>query len=92
MAYPLPDQAAIAVEPMQPRKFGPLDRPEARSTVLVIVTATPAADTVRSYLAAGEAALGQLDRLLGQLEQALWAAGQHWAALGRITVEPLEKP
>jgi hypothetical protein len=92
MVYPLPGQADIPLEPLEPRKFGPLDRPEARTTVVVIVTATPAADTVRSHLAAGEAALDQQDRLLVQLEQALWAAGQHWAALGRITVEPVEKP
>jgi hypothetical protein len=77
---------------MEPRKFGPLDRPEARTTVVVIVTATPAAETVRRHLEAAEAALDQPDGLLAQLEQALWAAGQHWAALGRITVEPLEKP
>jgi hypothetical protein len=92
MVYPLPGQADIAVEPMEPRKFGPLDRPEARTTVLVIVTATPAAEMVRRHLGAAEAALDQPDRLLAQLEQALWAGGQHWATLGRITIEPLETP
>jgi hypothetical protein len=89
--YPLAGQADIAVEPLKPRKFGPLDRPEARTSVLVIVTARPAAETVRRHLAAAEAALDQPDRLLDQLEQSLWAARQPWAALGRITVEPLEK-
>jgi hypothetical protein len=92
IVYPLPGQADIVVEPLEPRKFGPLDRPEARTTVLVIVTATPAAETVRSHLAATAAALDQRDRLLAPLEQALWAAGQHWAALGRITIEPPANP
>jgi hypothetical protein len=92
MVYPLPGQADIAVEGMEPRKFGPLDRPEVRTTVLVIVTATPAAETVRRHLAAAEAARDQPDRLLAQLEHALWAAGQHWAALGRITIEPWGRP
>jgi hypothetical protein len=92
MVYPLPGQADIAVEPMQPRKFGPVDRPEARTTVLVIVTATPAAETIRQRLAAPGAALAQPDRLPAQLEQALWAAGQRWAAVGRIVIEPLGGP
>jgi hypothetical protein len=92
VVYPLPGQAEIAVEPLEPRRFGPLDRPEARTTVLVIVTATPAAETVRQYLAAAGTALDQPDRVLAQLEDTLWAAGQRWAALGRIMVEPLGKP
>jgi hypothetical protein len=91
VVYPLPGQADIAVEPMDPRKFGPLDRPEARRTALVIVTATPAAEMVRRHLESAEAALDQPDRLLAQLEQALWAAGQHWAAIGHIIIEPLER-
>jgi hypothetical protein len=92
MVYPLPGQADIAVEPLEPRKFGPLDRPEARTTVLVIVTATPAAEIVRQHLAAAGAGLDQPDRLVAQLELVLWEAGQRWAALGRITIEPSEKP
>jgi hypothetical protein len=91
VVYPLPGQAEIAVEPLEPRKFGPLDRPEGKTTVLVIVTATPARETVRQHLAAAGAALDQPERLLAQLEEALWAAGQRWAALGRITIEPLER-
>jgi hypothetical protein len=92
VVYPLPGQADIAVEPLQPRKFGPLDRPQARTTLLVLVTATPAAETVRQHLATADAAPDQPDRLLAQLEQALWGAGQRWAALGRITVEPSGRP
>lgn len=92
VVYPLPGQADIAVEPLEPRKFGPLDRPEAKTTVLVIVTATSAAEVIRQHLTATGAALDQPDRLLAQLEEALWAAGQRWAALGRITIEPLERP
>jgi hypothetical protein len=90
--YPLPGQADIAVEPLEPRKFGPLDPPQARTTVLIIVTATPAAETVREHLAAGAGALDQPDRMLAQLEQVLWGAGQRWAALGRITIEPAGRP
>jgi hypothetical protein len=92
LVYPLPGQAEIAVEALEPRKFGPLDRPEARTTVLVLVTDTPAAEIVRQQLAAAGAALDQPDRLLDQLEQALWAAGQRWAALGRITIAPSGRP
>jgi hypothetical protein len=92
MVYPLPGQTDIAVEPLKPRKFGPLDRPQAKTAMLVIVTAVPAAEIVRQHLVAAGAALDQPDRLLAQLEQALWAAGQRWAALGRITVEPSERP
>jgi hypothetical protein len=85
LVYPLPGQADIAVEALEPRKFGPLDRPEMKTTVLVIVTATPVAETVRRHLA--EAGGAQ-----DQLEQALWAAGQRWAALGRIIIEPAGRP
>jgi hypothetical protein len=92
VVYPLPGQAPIAVAPFEPRKFGPLDRLEARTTVLVVVTAAPAAETVRKYLAGTEAALNDPDLLLAQLERPLWLAGQRWVARGRITVEPLEKP
>jgi hypothetical protein len=92
VVYPLPGQADIAVEPLEPRKFGPLDRPQARTTVLVLVTATPAAETVRQHLAAAEVAQDQPDQLLARLEQALWGAGQGWAALGRITIEPAGRP
>src|SRR5262249_24617757 len=59
MAYPQPGQADIAVVGMKPRRFGPLDRPEATTAVLVLVTATPAAETVRQHLAADEAARDQ---------------------------------
>jgi hypothetical protein len=55
------------------------------------VTATPAADVIRQHLTAEAAAADQLDRLLGRLEQALWEAGHRWAALGRMTVEPVER-
>jgi hypothetical protein len=89
--YPLPGQVDIPVEPFRPRKFGPLDRPDAQTTVLVIVTATPAAEVIRQHLTAEAAAADQPDRLLGQLEQALWQAGHRWAALGRMTVEPVER-
>jgi hypothetical protein len=92
VVYPLPGQADIAVEPLEPRKFGPLDRPEARTTVLVLVTATPASDIIRQQVTAPRAALEEPDRLLAELEQALWTAGQRWVALGRITVEPLGRP
>jgi hypothetical protein len=92
LVYPLPGQADIAVEPLEPRKFGPLDRPQARTTVLVLVTATPAAETVRQHLEAAGAAPDQLEWLLAQLEQALWGAGQRWAALGRIVIEPAGRP
>jgi hypothetical protein len=90
--YPLPGQADIAVEPLERRKFGPLDSPDTRTTVLVIVTATPAVDTVRQHLRSAEGAQDQPHRLVAQLEQALWQAGQRWAALGRITIEPAGKP
>jgi hypothetical protein len=92
VVYPLPGQADIAVEPLQLRKFGPLDRPQARTIVLVIVTATPAVKTVRQHLAAAEVTQDQPDQVLAQLEQALWGAGQGWAALGRITIEPAGRP
>jgi hypothetical protein len=92
VVYPLPGQGDIAVGLLEPRKFGPLDRPEGRTTVLVIVTATAAAETVRQHLAAAGATVDQPDRLLAQLEQALWEVGQRWAALGRITIEPLQRP
>src|SRR6516165_2177796 len=74
LVYPLPGQADIAVEALEPRKFGPLDQPEARTTALVLVTDTPAAEIVRQQLAAAGAALDQPDRLLEQLEKALWGA------------------
>jgi hypothetical protein len=92
VVYPPLRRAKIAVEPLEPRKFGPLDRPEGRTTVLVIVTATPAAEMIRQHLKAAEAAREQPDRLVAQLEQALWGAGQRWAALGRITIEPAGRP
>jgi hypothetical protein len=89
VVYPLPGQGDIAVEPLEPRKFGPLDRPEGRTAVLVIVTATPAAEMVRQHLASAGAAQDQPERLLAH---ALWAGGQRWAALGRIAIEPVERP
>jgi hypothetical protein len=92
LVYPQPGQADIAVEALEPRKFGPLDRLEARTTVLVLVTATPPAEIVCHQLVAGGAALDEPDRLLDQLEKALLGAGQRWVAFGRITIAPLEKP
>jgi hypothetical protein len=92
LVYPQPGQANIAVEALEPRKFGPLDQPKARTTVLVLVTDTPAAEIVRRLLAIAGAALDEPDRLPDQMEKALWGAGQRWVALGRITIAPLEKP
>jgi hypothetical protein len=87
VVYPLPGQAQIAVQALESRKFGPLDLPKARTSVVVIVTAMPVADVVRRYLAGAGAALDQPERLVGQL--GLGGAGQPWVAVGRITIEPM---
>jgi hypothetical protein len=87
--YPKPGQAAIAIEPFRTRKFGPLERLKGRTTVLVIVTATPAAELIRERLGAVPPAMDQLNQLMELLQQALWDAGQHWIAIDRITVEPV---
>jgi hypothetical protein len=88
--YPRPGQTDIWVDPFQVRKYGPLHRPEGKTTVLVIVTATPAAKMLEQYLARTATTPDDLDQVRERLEKVLQYAGHRWAAIGRITVEPVE--
>jgi hypothetical protein len=87
--FPEPGQPDVRVEAFELRKYGPLDRPNTRTTVLVIVTATPAENVIREHVPAAGPAPDQTDALEESLEQALWAAGHRWAAVGRISVESM---
>jgi hypothetical protein len=87
--FPRPVQEEIQVEAFpQSQKVGPLPGPGTTTTVLAVVTERPAAETIRQVLPAGGAAPAEVDRLLGDIRQGLRKAGQPWAAVGRITVEP----
>jgi hypothetical protein len=85
--YPRPSEADLRVEAFETRNYGPLGAPGDKSVVLVIVTAEPAAETIRESLTAGGATADQVDDVLSGIQRALWKKGLRWAAVGRITVE-----
>jgi hypothetical protein len=89
--YPGPGQEAITITPPQPRDYGPLPRPRVKTTMLVIVTETPAAETIRKALPVEGAAPEDISKILENLNIALLQHGYRWAAIARMTIEPPTK-
>jgi hypothetical protein len=90
--YPRSGQADLRVEAGQPRDYGPLLPPGDVTTVLLVVTETPAADLLRQALPAEGAKPDQVDAVLADLQTALWQAGHRWAAVDRFTIGPVVSP
>jgi hypothetical protein len=86
--FPLPGEDAFPVEPDRPEPYRNLPGPEAVTLLLVVVTETPFADTLREALGDDLSRFPEMASLEAKLQGALKASGQKWWVVRTATLVP----
>ena len=85
--YPEPGEPPIQVEPSAVRETPALPL-STKTTVIVLLTASPAADTVRQVFPKDGMRPEEVVKRLGEVQKALAKAGNRLQTLNRMTVNP----
>jgi hypothetical protein len=80
-------ESALTVAADKPIEYGPLDGIDAGTAIVVIVTETPATETIRRAVGNLVDLPSRPEELRKAILESLWSNGYRWAALAEVAVE-----